>query len=61
MTKNTTARNALRAAVTSALIVIATGVGVQTGWADEVAGTVTPPAASTGTTGDDTTDNNPWD
>ncbi|MFE0644895.1 hypothetical protein ACFW2Y_25275 [Streptomyces sp. NPDC058877] len=53
------ARNSLRAAVASALIVVVTGIGVQTSWADEVTGTtadtttctVTDPTDPTGTTG----------
>ncbi|MER8041390.1 hypothetical protein [Streptomyces sp. NPDC094032] len=44
MSKTTTARTALRAAVTSALIVLVTGAGLQTSWADE-------PVPATGTPG----------
>ncbi|MET9678167.1 hypothetical protein ABZY68_34520 [Streptomyces sp. NPDC006482] len=45
-------RNALRAAVTSALIVLVTGAGLQTSWADEpVPATGTPSTSTTtGTT-----------
>ncbi|MEU3225895.1 hypothetical protein ABZ695_22375 [Streptomyces sp. NPDC006976] len=63
MTKNTTARNALRAAFATAAVVIVTGIGVQAGWADDASGTGTQPATtSTPTPGaSDSTDNNPWD
>lgn len=60
-------RTALRAAVTSALIVLVTGVGLQTSWADETAPATTAPATSAtptpgATGGTSTTDgNNPWD
>ncbi|MFF5428130.1 MULTISPECIES: hypothetical protein [unclassified Streptomyces] len=68
MSKTTaTRRTALRAAVTSALIVLVTGAGLQTSWADGTAPATTTPSTSatptpgaTGGTG--TTDgNNPWD
>ncbi|MEU6931446.1 hypothetical protein [Streptomyces sp. NPDC046385] len=43
-----TTRTALRAAVTSALIVLVTGAGLQTSWADEpVPATGTPGTAAT--------------
>jgi hypothetical protein len=70
---NNTARTALRTAVASALIVIVTGLGAQTGWAVEAAD-ATAPTAVTVTTEDgstegttskapagSSTDNNPWD
>ncbi|MGA6174251.1 hypothetical protein ACPEIF_28855 [Streptomyces sp. NPDC012600] len=74
MTNKTSARTALRTAA-SALIVIVTGLGAQTGWAAEAATTApaTATAATTmtedGTTEGTTpkppagsgTDNNPWD
>ncbi|MFD5769631.1 hypothetical protein ACFWIN_27955 [Streptomyces sp. NPDC127049] len=68
MQKNTTAaRTALRAAVTSALVVLVTGFGLQASWADDPA-TGTPagssapaPASAPTPTPTATTDNNPWD
>ncbi|WP_405900720.1 hypothetical protein OG242_27600 [Streptomyces sp. NBC_00727] len=64
MTKNTTTRNALRAAFATVAVVIVTGIGVQAGWADDTSGTGTQPATTSstptpGSTG--STDNNPWD
>ncbi|TRV74367.1 hypothetical protein FKN01_24575 [Streptomyces sp. 130] len=64
MNKNTTARNALRAAIATAAVVIVTGIGVQVGWADDTSGTGTQPTGTSstptpGSTG--STDNNPWD
>ncbi|GAA2933265.1 MULTISPECIES: hypothetical protein [Streptomycetaceae] len=70
MTKNTTARTALRTAVASALIVIVTGLGAQTGWAAEAADATAPTAVTAPTEDAPTegttpagsgTDNNPWD
>ncbi|WP_282697743.1 hypothetical protein [Streptomyces sp. CC208A] len=67
MSKNTAAgRTALRAVVSSALIVLVTGVGLQTSWADESAPATTTPGASVPAAGPTptptaTTDNNPWD
>ncbi|MEU2656056.1 hypothetical protein ABZ615_12100 [Streptomyces sp. NPDC007325] len=67
--KTTAARTALRAAVTSALVVLVTGVGLQASWADDPApATGTPatssapaPASAPTPTPTATTDNNPWD
>ncbi|THA28000.1 hypothetical protein E6R18_29590 [Streptomyces sp. A1277] len=64
MTKNTTARNALRAAFATAAVVIVTGIGVQVGWADDASDTGTQPTTTSstptpGATGP--TENNPWD
>lgn len=68
---NTTAaaRTSLRAAVTAALIVLVTGVGVQASWADGTTGgtTSTTPVCTTTVDAAGTpittcsTDNNPWD
>lgn len=58
MPKNTTARNAVRAAFATAAVVIVTGFGVQAGWADDASGTGAQ-SATTSTTSP--TDNNPWD
>ncbi|MFJ7088598.1 hypothetical protein ACIQU8_35860 [Streptomyces griseus] len=63
MTKNSTARNALRATFVTVAVVIVTGIGVQAGWADDASGTGTQPTTGStptpGSTG--STDNNPWD
>ncbi|MFF0508718.1 hypothetical protein ACFYUH_34720 [Streptomyces fimicarius] len=63
MTKNSTARNALRAAFATVAVVIVTGIGVQASWADDASGTGTQPTTGStptpGSTG--STDNNPWD
>ncbi|MGA4980397.1 hypothetical protein [Streptomyces cinereoruber] len=63
--KTTAARTALRAAVTSALVVLVTGFGLQASWADGPApapATGTPATSSAPTpTPSPTTDNNPWD
>lgn len=66
--KTTAARTAFRAAVTSALVVLVTGVGLQASWADDAPATGTPatstapaPASAPTPTPTPTTDNNPWD
>ncbi|MFE6229279.1 hypothetical protein [Streptomyces sp. NPDC057854] len=61
--KTTAARTALRAAVTSALVVLVTGFGLQASWADDPAPAAGTPAASSvpTPTPSPTTDNNPWD
>ncbi|MFE7459673.1 hypothetical protein [Streptomyces sp. NPDC057554] len=74
MTNKTSARTALRTAAASALIVIVTGLGAQTGWAAEATTAPATATAATTTTEDGTTegttpkppagsgtDNNPWD
>ncbi|PZT77566.1 MULTISPECIES: hypothetical protein [unclassified Streptomyces] len=66
MTKNTTTRNALRAAFATVAVVIVTGIGVQAGWADDASGTGTQPTGTSSTatpapTTTGSTDNNPWD
>ncbi|MFE2296253.1 hypothetical protein [Streptomyces sp. NPDC059452] len=76
MTNTTSARTALRTAVASALIVIVTGLGAQTGWAAEAADATVPATATAATTTTEEgpaegttpkppagsgTDNNPWD
>ncbi|MFF7337763.1 hypothetical protein ACFZAT_10495 [Streptomyces sp. NPDC008163] len=66
MNRNTTTRNALRAAFATVAVVIVTGIGVQAGWADDTSGsgtgtqqTGTSSTPTPGATG--STDNNPWD
>ncbi|MFH8255530.1 hypothetical protein [Streptomyces roseolus] len=61
--KTTAARTALRAAVTSALVVLVTGFGLQASWADDPAPVTGTPATSSVPTPSPspTTDNNPWD
>ncbi|AVH94338.1 MULTISPECIES: hypothetical protein [Streptomyces] len=61
--KTTAARTALRAAVTSALVVLVTGFGLQASWADGPAPATGTPATSSAPTPtpSPTTDNNPWD
>lgn len=61
MTKNTTARNALRAAFATAAVVIVTGIGVQVGWADDASDTDTQPTTTSSTPTPGATENNPWD
>ncbi|MGA5874060.1 hypothetical protein [Streptomyces cinereoruber] len=61
--KTTAARTALRASVTSALVVLVTGFGLQASWADGPAPATGTPATSSAPTPtpSPTTDNNPWD
>lgn len=65
--KTAAARTALRAAVTTTLVVLVTGFGLQTSWADDPAPATGTPATSSAPaptptpTPTPTTDNNPWD